>query len=189
MIRTGSLVVVALAAAVCADTACAQFYKGKTVTMIINYPAGGPTDIEGRIVAQHLPAHIPGKPTIVIKNVGGAGGVIGTNQLAEAAPNGDQTQQSRRNPSHHFPLDSCNENLPEKRTHRSYASRPGGMPRRVFCCAHASYGQPMTSDARHHTRPCQHRDADRRLRQRAAIVSRLFFTMKIPTTACGGAVR
>src|SRR5262245_36217030 len=89
MIRTGLAVVVALAAAVVADTACAQFYKGKTVTMIINYPAGGPTDIEGRIVAQHLPAHIAGKPTIVIKNVGGAGGVIGTNQLAEAAPNGE----------------------------------------------------------------------------------------------------
>ena len=89
MIRKGLAVAVALAAAVFADTACAQFYKGKTVTMIINYPAGGPTDIEGRIVAQHLPAHIAGKPTIVIKNVGGAGGVIGTNQLAEAAPNGE----------------------------------------------------------------------------------------------------
>ena len=89
MIQTGLAVVVALAAAVFADTACAQFYKGKTVTMIINYPAGGPTDIEGRIVAQHLPAHIAGKPTIVIKNVGGAGGVIGTNQLADAAPNGE----------------------------------------------------------------------------------------------------
>ena len=89
MTRTGLVVMVALAAAVVADTACAQCYKGKTVTMIINYPAGGPTDIEGRIVAQHLPAHIAGKPTIVIKNVGGAGGVIGTNQLAEAAPNGE----------------------------------------------------------------------------------------------------
>src|SRR5262249_39736180 len=89
------VVVVALVAAVCADTACAQFYKGKTVTMIINYPAGGPTDIEGRIVAQHLAAHIPGKPTIVIKNVGGAGGVIGTNQLAEAAPNGETMAFSR----------------------------------------------------------------------------------------------
>jgi tripartite-type tricarboxylate transporter receptor subunit TctC len=38
----------------------AQFYKGKTITTIVNYPAGGPTDIEGRIVAQHLPNHIPG---------------------------------------------------------------------------------------------------------------------------------
>lgn len=80
---------VALAAVVFSQAANAQFYKGKTITMIVNYPAGGPTDIEGRIVAQHLPAHIPGNPTIVIKNVGGAGGIIGTNQLAEAAPNGD----------------------------------------------------------------------------------------------------
>src|SRR5262245_19978495 len=78
-----------LLAAACSDGAFAQFYKGKTITMIINYPAGGPTDIEGRIVAQHLPAHIPGNPTVVIKNVGGAGGIIGSNQLAEAAPNGD----------------------------------------------------------------------------------------------------
>ena len=40
----------------------AQYYKGKTITMIVNYPAGGPTDLEGRIVALHLPQHIPGKP-------------------------------------------------------------------------------------------------------------------------------
>src|ERR1700756_5793053 len=79
-----------LALAAPAQRALAQFYKGKTVTMIINYPAGGPSDIEGRIIAQHLPAHIPGKPTIVVKNVAGAGGVIGTNQLAEAAPNGER---------------------------------------------------------------------------------------------------
>ncbi len=78
-----------LAAAACSDPALAQFYKGKTVTMIINYPAGGPSDIEGRIVAQHLPNHIPGKPTIVVKNVGGAGGIIGTNALGESAPNGE----------------------------------------------------------------------------------------------------
>ena len=91
MIRR-SLVIAGLAALALgagSDAALAQFYKGKTITMIINYPAGGPSDIEGRIIAQHLPAHIPGKPTIVIRNVGGAGGVIGTNQLGEAAPNGE----------------------------------------------------------------------------------------------------
>ncbi|MGA7489384.1 MAG: hypothetical protein WBW74_20860 [Xanthobacteraceae bacterium] len=90
MIRRMLVGAVAVAlTAVCSQPALAQFYKGKTITMIVNYPAGGPTDIEGRIVAQHLPAHIPGNPTIVIKNVGGAGGIIGSNQLAEAAPNGD----------------------------------------------------------------------------------------------------
>jgi tripartite-type tricarboxylate transporter receptor subunit TctC len=91
MIRR-SLVIAGLAALALGavnDAALAQFYKGKTITMIINYPAGGPSDIEGRIIAQHLPAHLPGKPTIIIKNVGGAGGVIGTNQLGEAAPNGE----------------------------------------------------------------------------------------------------
>jgi putative tricarboxylic transport membrane protein len=79
----------ALIAAAVPQVALAQFYKGKTITMIINYPAGGPADIEGRIVAQHLPNHIPGKPTVVIKNVSGAGGIIGSNQLGEAAPNGE----------------------------------------------------------------------------------------------------
>ena len=67
----------------------AQHYKGKTITMIVNYAAGGPTDIEARIVAQHLPAHIPGNPAVVVRNVGGAGGLIGSNQLGEASPGGD----------------------------------------------------------------------------------------------------
>ena len=86
-----SILIVGLAAlvAVIPGPALSQFYKGKTITMIVNYPAGGPTDIEGRIVAQHLPAHIPGRPTIVVKNVGGAGGLIGSNQLGEARPNGE----------------------------------------------------------------------------------------------------
>ena len=60
-----------------ADCAFAQLYKGKTITMIVNYPAGGPTDIEGRIVAQHLPNHIAGNPTIIVKNVGGATQMLG----------------------------------------------------------------------------------------------------------------
>jgi len=78
-----------MALAAAPQGAQAQLYKGRTITMIVNYPAGGPTDIEGRIIAQHLPAHIPGNPTIVVRNVGGAGGIIGSNQLGEASPNGD----------------------------------------------------------------------------------------------------
>jgi len=81
--------IAALALAAFPQPGSAQFYKGKTITMIVNYPAGGPSDIEGRIIAQHLPSHIPGNPTIVVKNVGGAGGIIGSNQLGEAAANGD----------------------------------------------------------------------------------------------------
>jgi tripartite-type tricarboxylate transporter receptor subunit TctC len=70
-------------------TAQAQFYKGKTITEIVNYPAGGPTDLEGRIVAQFLPAHIPGHPAVIVKDVGGAGGIVGSNELGAATPNGE----------------------------------------------------------------------------------------------------
>ena len=89
---TRTMLITALLAALAAaspGSAVGQFYKGKAITMIVNYPAGGPTDIEGRIIAQHLPAHIPGRPNVVVKNVGGAGGLIGSNQLGEAAPNGE----------------------------------------------------------------------------------------------------
>lgn len=68
----------------------AQFYKGRTLTMIINYPAGGPSDIEGRIMTQFLSNHIAGNPRIIVKNVAGGGGMIGTNFLGEVAkPDGE----------------------------------------------------------------------------------------------------
>ena len=61
------------------------FYQGKTVVFLINFAAGGPTDIEGRIVARNLAKHIPGNPTIIVQNMAGAGGVTGINFLGEAA--------------------------------------------------------------------------------------------------------
>src|SRR5687767_11305999 len=61
------------------------FYRGKTLTVLINFASGGPTDIEGRLVARFLGKHIPGQPTIVVQNMPGAGGVTGTNYLGEIA--------------------------------------------------------------------------------------------------------
>ncbi len=63
----------------------AQFYKGKRITVLINYSAGGPTDIEGRLVAKHFGKHIPGNPRIIVKNIAGAGGIIGSNFMGEVA--------------------------------------------------------------------------------------------------------
>lgn len=63
----------------------APFYQGKNLVFIINFAAGGPTDIEGRIVARHLGKHIPGNPTVIVQNMPGAGGVTGINFLGEAA--------------------------------------------------------------------------------------------------------
>lgn len=84
--RTAFATVAALAAAFAITApAHAQFYKGKRLTMLINYPAGGPTDIEGRIVAAYLPKHIPGHPRIIVKNMGGGGGMVASNYLGEVA--------------------------------------------------------------------------------------------------------
>lgn len=74
-----------LAVAAFSGSVQAEFYKGKRITLIINYPVGGPTDIEGRLVARHLAKHIPGNPRILVKNVPGAGGITGTNYMGQAA--------------------------------------------------------------------------------------------------------
>lgn len=61
----------------------AQFYSGKTATMVINYGAGGTIDIEGRLFQRHLPKHIAGKPTIIAQNMPGAGGLTAVNALGK----------------------------------------------------------------------------------------------------------
>jgi hypothetical protein len=62
------------------------FYKGKRLTVLINYGAGGPADIEARIFARHFGKHIDGNPTVIAQNIDGAGGLIGTTYLGEIAP-------------------------------------------------------------------------------------------------------
>ena len=68
-----------------AYSAESAFYKGKTLTVLINFAAGGPTDIEGRLVARFIGKHTPGQPNVVVQNMPGAGGVTGTNYLGEVA--------------------------------------------------------------------------------------------------------
>lgn len=62
----------------------APFYRGKTLTVLINFAAGGPTDVEGRLAARFLGKHIPGQPSIVVQNMPGAGGVTGTTIWAKS---------------------------------------------------------------------------------------------------------
>src|SRR5262245_10063936 len=63
----------------------APFYQGKALNFVINFAAGGPTDIEGRIFAKHIAKHIPGQPTITVQNMGGGGGLTAVNYLGEVA--------------------------------------------------------------------------------------------------------
>jgi len=64
----------------------AQTYPTKTITMIVPFAAGGPTDTVARLVAQSMGTKL--KQQIIIENVGGAGGTIGAARVAKAAPDG-----------------------------------------------------------------------------------------------------
>jgi len=76
----------AVAAAATPAPAQEPFYKGKRITLLINFAAGGPTDIEGRLFAKYLARHIEGAPTMIVQNMDGAGGVIGAQYIGEVAP-------------------------------------------------------------------------------------------------------
>jgi tripartite-type tricarboxylate transporter receptor subunit TctC len=83
-----ALVGILAALALTAGDALAQqpYYKGKRLTVLINFAAGGPTDIEGRLFAKHLVKHIDGNPNLITQNMDGAGGVVGATYLGEIAP-------------------------------------------------------------------------------------------------------
>ena len=68
------------------DAAMAQSFPQRPIRLIVPFPAGGPTDIIARLVTQVMGDRL-GQP-IVIENRGGAGGVIGTDAVAKAAPDG-----------------------------------------------------------------------------------------------------
>jgi tripartite-type tricarboxylate transporter receptor subunit TctC len=64
----------------------ADFYKGKNVDLYIGYSAGGGYDVYGRILARHMSKHLPGNPTIVPRNMEGAGSLKLANWLYNVAP-------------------------------------------------------------------------------------------------------
>ena len=63
-----------------------DFYRGKTITIIIPIGPGGAYDAYARILSRHLGRHIPGNPTIIARNMPGGGGVIASNHLYNVAP-------------------------------------------------------------------------------------------------------
>ncbi len=68
-----------------ADTV-ADFYRGKSLHMIIGAPPGGAYDIAGRVIARHLGQHVPGNPTVVVESMPGAASLILANYLYNRAP-------------------------------------------------------------------------------------------------------
>jgi tripartite-type tricarboxylate transporter receptor subunit TctC len=62
------------------------FYKGKTIDLLIGYPPGGSNDAYARLIARHLGKHLPGQPTVVPRNMPGAGSFLAANTIANISP-------------------------------------------------------------------------------------------------------
>ncbi|MFH1490320.1 MAG: tripartite tricarboxylate transporter substrate-binding protein [Pseudomonadota bacterium] len=63
------------------------FYEGKTITLIVTTKAGGGYDFYGRLIGKYMQKYLPGS-TIIVKNMPGAGHIIGCNAIYHAKPNG-----------------------------------------------------------------------------------------------------
>jgi tripartite-type tricarboxylate transporter receptor subunit TctC len=87
---TTTAVAVGLAAALLASAPTqaqpvSDFYRGKTLRMLIGYGPGGGYDIYGRLVAEFLPRHLPGTPTMVTQNMPGAGSFVAAKYMYDVA--------------------------------------------------------------------------------------------------------
>ncbi len=82
-IVAGALCVVSAAAM--ADPV-ADFYRNRTVSLIVGFGVGGDDDLWGHLVGKHIGHHIPGNPTVTVQNMPGAAGLVLMNRLANASP-------------------------------------------------------------------------------------------------------
>jgi tripartite-type tricarboxylate transporter receptor subunit TctC len=68
------------------EKAVANFYRGKTVRIIVGFSAGGGYDQYSRLIGRHLSKYIPGNPNVIVDNMAGAGSIIAANHVYNAAP-------------------------------------------------------------------------------------------------------
>jgi tripartite-type tricarboxylate transporter receptor subunit TctC len=83
---SGAVIVLCLAVMAAQAQDVADFYKAKNVELYIGYSVGGGYDLYARVLARHMGDHIPGNPTIVVKNMEGAGSLRLANWLYRIAP-------------------------------------------------------------------------------------------------------
>ena len=79
--------IIATTIAACAGLGAARadevedFYRGRTISIVVATSAAGAYDILARVLSQHLGNHIPGKPSIIVRNMPGGGGIAGANWI------------------------------------------------------------------------------------------------------------
>lgn len=63
-----------------------DFYKSKTISIVVGFPTSGGYDASARVLAQHMRKHIPGNPNIVVQNMPGAGSLVAANAVYNSMP-------------------------------------------------------------------------------------------------------
>ncbi len=63
----------------------AEFYGGRTITLVVGYPSGSAYDLYARLVGRHIGRNIPGNPSVIISNLPGASSLVATNALANTS--------------------------------------------------------------------------------------------------------
>src|ERR1700758_4720273 len=79
-------VAIVLAAVATAPAAAQDFYRGKTLAIVVGFSAGGGFDLNARLLARHLGRHIPGNPDVVVQNMPGAATIKSVLYLDTTAP-------------------------------------------------------------------------------------------------------
>jgi tripartite-type tricarboxylate transporter receptor subunit TctC len=77
---------VALMAPAASAQSAADFYKGKTVTILVGSDVGGGYDLTARTLAHHFARHVPGHPNVIVQNKPGASSIVAANYVYEIAP-------------------------------------------------------------------------------------------------------
>jgi tripartite-type tricarboxylate transporter receptor subunit TctC len=89
--RLGVLMSIGLAASAMSTTVAAQdsvadFYKGKRVTILVGFTAGGSSSLYAQSLARHMGRYLPGNPEMLVQNMPGAGGLVVANHVYNSAP-------------------------------------------------------------------------------------------------------
>ena len=105
----------------------AEFFKGKTITVLIGYAAGGTYDATARLVSRHIGHHIPGNPNVIAQNLPGSGGIKAILNLYSVSPRDGTTlgmlarsyaieptfnpQKAKYDPSRFIPIGSTSQEV------------------------------------------------------------------------------
>ena len=81
----GAAALMALGLSSTSQLSAAGYYQGKTISIIIGFPAGGGVDASARVMADHLSKHIEGRPDVIVKNMAGGASIKAQNFVFEKA--------------------------------------------------------------------------------------------------------